>query len=69
MLNSKNPAVEYYNDFIPGDALSLQARQLLFSASKAYVFGGMGSWNDNIYSNSADKILPMPNLPKNFTIR
>jgi len=45
-LTDHSPVVDYYEDFISPNSLSLQAKQLLFSASVADVFGGMGSWND-----------------------
>ncbi len=34
------------SDLLPGAGFGLEARQLMASASRAYVFGGMGSWND-----------------------
>ncbi|HRH66465.1 MAG TPA: hypothetical protein PLU53_09230 [Bacteroidia bacterium] len=36
----------YYKDFVPDKAFNQLSLQLLFAASKAWVFGGMGSWND-----------------------
>lgn len=36
----------YYSDIIPVQNYSLSSIQILFAASKAWVFGGMGSWND-----------------------
>jgi hypothetical protein len=36
----------YLKDFIVDKNYSLVARQLLFSAELAWVFGGMGNWND-----------------------
>ncbi|WP_448702255.1 hypothetical protein ACFGVR_07965 [Mucilaginibacter sp. AW1-3] len=46
-LSNNNPISEdYYKDFIIDKNYSLLARQLLISAKKAWVFGGMGSWND-----------------------
>lgn len=45
-LSDKAPVPEYYKDFIEGGEYSLDARQLLTSASISFVFGGMGSWND-----------------------
>lgn len=50
-LDNPQPHVEYYDDFVFKDQLSLSAKQLLFSASLSYVFGGMGSWNDNLFSS------------------
>jgi hypothetical protein len=36
----------YHTDIAPVDFLPLSAEQLLGSAEAAWVFGGMGSWND-----------------------
>jgi len=46
-LESLTPENDYYHkDLIPLSNYSLTARQLVFSAGSAWVFGGMGSWND-----------------------
>jgi hypothetical protein len=46
-LESKEPEKDFYhNDLIFNENYKLENRQLLMSASKAFVFGGMGSWND-----------------------
>lgn len=45
----------YYTDFIVEQNYSLPAKQLLFSAKLAWVFGGMGSWNDIWLENADDK--------------
>ncbi|MFI5160185.1 MAG: hypothetical protein ACHQHN_02865 [Sphingobacteriales bacterium] len=46
-LKSPNPNREYYHkDLIIAKNYSLAAQQLLFAAGLAFVFGGMGSWND-----------------------
>ena len=36
----------YHSDLAPSSDLPLEARQLLGAAQLAWVFGGMGSWND-----------------------
>lgn len=43
-----------HNDLAPGDFLSLDASQLIGAAEAAWVFGGMGSWND-VYFDEAEK--------------
>ena len=43
-----------YQDIFPSNNYSLTALQLLFSAREAWVFGGMGSWNDLGFSNKED---------------
>ena len=46
-LENENPESDFYhNDLICWNNYDLENRQLLMSASKAFVFGGMGSWND-----------------------
>ena len=46
-LNSEEPYQDsYYSDIIVLKNYSKEAIQLIFAASKAWVFGGMGSWND-----------------------
>ena len=46
-LESPIPNLEYYHDdLIITKNYPLAARQLLFAAGLAFVFGGMGSWND-----------------------
>ena len=46
LLDSSAPAAPYHPDLLPVSGYSLEARQVLASAVQAYVFGGMGSWND-----------------------
>ncbi len=46
-LSSKKPKSDFYHtDLMYWENYDLQNQQLLMSASKAFVFGGMGSWND-----------------------
>jgi hypothetical protein len=47
ILRHDSPGAEYYHkDLIIEKNYSLLARQILFAAGSAWVFGGMGSWND-----------------------
>lgn len=46
LLGSSVPTIPYHPDLIPPEFLSPGARRLLAGACKAWVFGGMGSWND-----------------------
>jgi hypothetical protein len=41
-----DPEIPYNPDIAPGGWLALEQRQLLAAATQAWVFGGMGSWND-----------------------
>jgi len=55
VLDSVSPEDSYYHkDLIPLDNYSLTAKQILFSAGSAWVFGGMGSWNDLRFENKKD---------------
>jgi hypothetical protein len=55
-LTSDDPVGDYYHhDLIVGENYSLQARQLLFGAASAWVFGGMGSWNDEGFNDAGDQ--------------
>lgn len=46
-LNAQDPYKgDYHGDLAPDRALPLAAAQLLGAAQAAWVFGGMGSWND-----------------------
>ncbi|MBW3624663.1 MAG: hypothetical protein KY468_14755 [Armatimonadetes bacterium] len=40
---------------LPEEGYSLLARQLLATATQAYVFGGMGSWNDIGFEGSLQR--------------
>ena len=46
LLDSSSPMPPYHPDLLPNSGFSLEARQVLAAAVQAYVFGGMGSWND-----------------------
>ena len=47
ILSSDNPVANYYHkDLIPLENFTKEKRQLIFAAASAWVFGGMGSWND-----------------------
>jgi len=47
ILHHSSPNLEYYHkDLIAEKNYSLLAKQILFAAGSAWVFGGMGSWND-----------------------
>jgi len=46
-LSAEDPFVgAYHKDLAPEGLLSLPARQMLAACQSAWVFGGMGSWND-----------------------
>lgn len=47
----------YHKNFIPLENYSTIAKQILFSANSAWVFGGMGSWNDLSFKNEEDNNL------------
>ena len=45
-LTAETPEIPYHADMLPPNGYSLDARRLVAAASTAWVFGGMGSWND-----------------------
>ena len=45
-LNNRNPKELIQEDYLPANCFSLEAKQILASCNQAWVFGGMGSWND-----------------------
>ncbi len=46
LLESPAPMIPYHPDMLPNTGFDLEARQVIAAAAQAYVFGGMGSWND-----------------------
>lgn len=52
LLDAPEPVIPYNPDLAP-EGLPLDSRQLLAAAVKSWVFGGMGSWNDIVYSDAA----------------
>jgi hypothetical protein len=44
--DAMNPVPPYHPDMLPATGYPEAARQLLAMATRAWVFGGMGSWND-----------------------
>jgi hypothetical protein len=52
MLESTQPVDAYSMNLLPPSGFSLEARQVLAAATQAYVFGGMGSWNDMGFSDT-----------------
>jgi hypothetical protein len=51
LLDSPNPVPPYHPDMLPDTGFDLEARQVIAAAVQAYVFGGMGSWNDMGFEN------------------
>ncbi len=45
----------YHTDIVPVDFLPLSAEQLLGASEAAWVFGGMGSWNDRGFEGQTQK--------------
>ena len=50
-LSRERPEFAYHHDLIPSERYPLLAWQLLASAEQAWVFGGMGWWNDMGFYN------------------
>jgi len=55
MLDSPSPTIRRLDDLLPERGYGLAARQLLAAASSAWVFGGMGSWNDLVFDDPESK--------------
>jgi hypothetical protein len=53
-LSSPAPVIPFHPDLLPSAGYSLDARRLLAAAASAWVFGGMGSWNDVNLVDDAD---------------
>ncbi|MBG9377403.1 hypothetical protein I5907_14260 [Panacibacter sp. DH6] len=54
-LISNTPESFYYNsDLVVNNNYSLTARQILYAAGTAWVFGAMGSWNDLGFNTKED---------------
>ena len=49
--DSPSPDPPYHGDMLPQTGYPLEARQLLAMATRSWVFGGMGSWNDAGFSD------------------
>ena len=52
--NGKKVAV-YHTDLAPQGLLSAEAGTMLAACQKAWVFGGMGSWNDLVFEGEAQQ--------------
>lgn len=46
LLDAPSPEPPFHQDMLPERGYGLAAHQLLAAAGQAWVFGGMGSWND-----------------------
>jgi hypothetical protein len=55
ILQSPSPIQPYYADLLPHGFENIRVRQLLAGALKAWVFGGLGSWNDMYIANSSQE--------------
>jgi len=51
IMQNHSPALPYYKDLIPDGIENIKIRQLLAGALQAWVFGGLGSWNDMYISD------------------
>jgi len=55
VLDSPAPSGNYYHkDLFPSGIYGQLSQQLLFAAGSAWVFGGMGSWNDLGFESDED---------------
>jgi hypothetical protein len=49
-----NPSELLGDDYLPSNCYSLEAKQILVACDQAWVFGGMGSWNDVVNVDDYD---------------
>lgn len=48
-LGAEAPTFEYHPDILPSSMYTNNARRLFAACERAWVFGGMGSWNDLVF--------------------
>jgi hypothetical protein len=53
LLHDPSPAIPFYADLLPPTLRNIKVRQLLAGALQAWVFGGLGSWNDMYVTDSS----------------
>lgn len=56
-LESSEPFAPYHPDMLPTAGYELPARRLCAAAQQAWVFGGMGSWNDVVVEDGKTSVL------------
>ena len=55
-LSAEDPApTEGYPDLVLSSGAPLEARRLLIAVQRAWVFGGMGSWNDHVFEGTQNQ--------------
>jgi hypothetical protein len=52
LADATDPIPPYHPDMFPPTAFGRSARRLLATATRAFVFGGMGSWNDMTFESA-----------------
>ena len=53
LLDNRSPVLPFYADLLPSTFMNIKVRQLLAGALQAWVFGGLGSWNDMHITDSS----------------
>ena len=56
LLQSPSPIQPYYADLLPNGYKNIRIRQLLAGTLQAWVFGGLGSWNDTYIADSSQEL-------------
>jgi hypothetical protein len=54
--DATDPIPPYHPDMFPPTAFGRSARHLLATATRAFVFGGMGSWNDLAFESAKSNL-------------
>lgn len=53
LLHDPTPVLPFYTDLLPSTVRTIKVRQLLAGTLQAWVFGGLGSWNDMYITDSS----------------
>lgn len=53
LLHDPSPVLPFYADLLPSVLKNIRVRQLLAGTLQAWVFGGLGSWNDVYIADSS----------------
>jgi len=55
LREAPDPTIPYYPDLLPERGYSIEAKRTLACASQAWVFAGMGSWNDLGFADAEEQ--------------
>jgi hypothetical protein len=55
LREAPDPTIPYYPDLLPDSGYSVEAKRILACTSQAWVFAGMGSWNDLGFADAEEQ--------------